>query len=157
RILRRQAETMRLARQHGDATLADQQLAYEAATTGARSLGRPFARQLGNAGILTLWATRDHALRSLPDAMRGHAGQVTAVMVTTDGTKAITTSKDHAALVWRLASGRLVLAMPSLAAASNVYVELGTRQTVAADGDRPPVWELQLRLPFAESCGARTR
>jgi hypothetical protein len=157
RILRRQADTMRLARQHGDATLVDQQLAYEAASTGARILGRAFAKQLGNAGILTLWATRDNRLRLLRNAIHGHAGQVNAAMVTADGTTAVTASKDRATCFWRLASGRLVHAMPSLAAVSTGYIEPGARPALAPDGTMPPLWRMELRLPFTESSGPHTR
>src|SRR2546429_7132311 len=54
-VLRRQAPVMRLATGRHDPTLANQQLVYEAATSGALELARRFADQFPRAGLLTLW------------------------------------------------------------------------------------------------------
>src|SRR5947207_2393429 len=150
-VLRRQAPAIRLAARRGDPTLASQQLVYEAATTGARGLARRFAERFPDAGVLTLWATADHRTRFLREATQGHAGPVTSAVVTGDGTRAMTTSKDHATRVWRLASGRLAYPGPTSADVSNMYAEPGQTHVVASTTDgRTQVWDADNGAPIMD-------
>ena len=156
-FLRRQVDGLRLAREQGDATLVTQQLAYEAATAGARGLGREFARQLGDGGILTMWATRDTAVSyagcpGVGSSGVGHAGQVTEVAVTGDATKAITAAKDGTSRIWRLASGRLLHAMPVVVLAPSGTADPPGR-ALSATPHRTAVPDPQVRVPLAAASG----
>jgi hypothetical protein len=157
RILRRQARALRWAHERTDATLATQQIVYEAATCGAVAVSRRFAGHLPETGVLTLWASADNSLRTLPDAIPGHAGKVTSVVVTSDGTRAISTSQDNAVRVWRLASGRVARTLPALANVSNMYAEPATGHVVASTTDgRAQVWDADLGAPIEELTSSRT-
>jgi hypothetical protein len=157
RVLRRQAPYLRQAFELVDPTLASQQVVYEAATVGAVELARRFATCLPAAGILTLWATSDSRARLLPNATPGHAGRVTSVVVTGDGTTAITASKDHATRVWRLASGRLAYTVPTPADVSNIYADPGMTHVVASTTDgRVQVWDAGNGAPIMEIPTFRT-
>jgi AAA ATPase domain len=157
KILRRQARALRSARDNSDPTMVLQHLVYEAATVGAVDVARRLARGFPDAGIFTLWATADTPFRMLPDAIRGHAGQVTSVVVTWDGTRAVSTSRDRANRVWRLASGRLAHTLAAPATVSNMYAEPGTDRVVASTTDgRAQVWDAGAGSPVGELTGART-
>jgi len=156
-ILRRQAPALRHARGTDDPVLAHQQLVYEAATTGAPRLARGFADGLPGSAILTLWATGDSPARLLPHASAGHRGEVTGVMVTPDGTRAVSTATG-AARVWRLASGRVVHTLRTTDPVSNLHTAgTGAGHVVASGRDgRAQVWDVDTGTPVAELAASAT-
>jgi hypothetical protein len=157
RILRGQARPLRIARRRHDRVLLAQQLVYGATTLPERRLARGFARQLGDAGILTLWATSGPPDGPDPAPDQGHAGPVTTVAVTADGTRAITTSVDHTTRIWRLASGRLVHTTYCPSTVLTMYPRTGSNQVVAAAGDgRAQIWDAESGVLVGEMTGGRT-
>jgi hypothetical protein len=155
-ILRGQAGTLRRAGEEGDATLATQQLLYEAATIGETPFARRLAAHLGDAGILTLWATQDSPMRFLPKAARGHATQVTQIMVTADGTRAVSASVDGTPHVWRLASGRVAQTMPKTGRVTALYPTPDASQVVAATADgHAQVWDTERGESVQQGRGTR--
>jgi hypothetical protein len=157
RILRGQARQLRVARRRRDRVLLAQQIVYGASTVSERRLARGFARRLGDAGILTLWATTDHPDRLDSDPNRGHAGPVTTVGMTGDGTRAVTTSADRTTRIWRLASGRLVHTTHCPTTVLSMYPRTGGSQVVAAAGDgKAQIWDAESGVLVGEMTGGRT-
>jgi WD40 repeat protein len=78
-------------------------------------------------------------------------------VVTGDGTRAITTSKDHATRVWRLASGRVAHTVSTSADVSSMYARPGRTHVVASTTDgRAQVWDADNAAPIMDLPATRT-
>jgi hypothetical protein len=137
-VLRTQTSTLRLARRERDASLAAQQLVFEATTIGASGLSRALSDQIGGR-VLTLWATTSSPFRFAPNARPGHGAAVADVSMPSSGTHAVTTSRDGTTRVWLLASGRMSAELPT---GTDVASPDGSRVVTQARDGTASLWNV---------------